>query len=379
MTSASSSAHPRTAMSVSGARASDRLGNRPGQLTGGHAVRWLAFDDERVAQHGQAADELRRSGRRPRPHCQSPCRQRAAVASAAVREAASASRSIGRRPSSTAQTTAARIGSMSAAASCAPVSTASAPAMSDRTKPSAMPIVPAMARISSASVTIVPMKPRCSRSSPVVIGRLTVAGDSASSAGTSRCPVMIARAPAAIPARNGTSSSASSSSRFARDGRQLVVRVGRWWRHGRESAWGRRRRPPRCTPRTAAATWRAATCGIGAERTDADHRVARIEVDVGNRGEVDRDPSARQPPADRRVHRFGGCRVVERTERGGARGRTAAPARRAGSRRRPPRPARQRHRARRHREAPVSSDATCEPSPIFEPNSTTPPRPSARA
>ncbi len=213
---------------------------------------------------------------------------------------------------------------MSASASCAPVSMASAPAMSDRTKPSAMPIVSAMARISSASVTIVPVKPRCSRSSPVVIGRLTVAGDSASNAGTSRCPVMIARAPAAIPARNGASSSASSSSR------SLVTVGSSWCESAVVAPWpgkcfGHAATPAACTPRTAAATWRAATCRIGAERTDADHRISWIEVDVRNRGEVDRDPSTRQPPPDCRVHRFSGCRVVERTERGGARSRTAHP------------------------------------------------------
>ena len=64
---------------------------------------------------------------------------------------------------------------------------------------------------------------------------------------------------------------------------------------------------------------------IGAERTDADYRIARIEVDVGNRGEIDRDTGTPQPVPDRGVHRFSGGRVVERTERGGTGSRAADP------------------------------------------------------
>ena len=83
--------------------------------------------------------------------------------------------------------------------------------------------------------------------------------------------------------------------------------------------------PAPCTPRTAAATWRAATWGSALnERTPITGlRGSRLTSATGARSTV--TPALRQPPPDCRVHRFGGCRVVERTERGGTRSRTAHP------------------------------------------------------
>jgi hypothetical protein len=62
---------------------------------------------------------------------------------------------------------------------------------------------------------------------------------------------------------------------------------------------------------------------IGAERADADHRIARIEVDVGHRGEVDGHPGVGEAGADRPVDLLGRSRVVQVPEGGRARGRAA--------------------------------------------------------
>ena len=65
-------------------------------------------------------------------------------------------------------------------------------------------------------MTTVPVKPSSARSRPVVIGALTVARAVGSRAGTSRCPVMTARVPAAIAAANGASSTARELARRER-------------------------------------------------------------------------------------------------------------------------------------------------------------------
>ncbi|GAA3419819.1 hypothetical protein GCM10018952_60680 [Streptosporangium vulgare] len=108
-----------------------------------------------------------------------------------------------------------------------PAQIASAPAARARTAISPGEWRAATARISMASVTIIPVKPISSRSSPVVIRRLSVAGFSGSRAGISRCPHMTARTPAATAVRKG------GRSRSARS-RGEACRVGRaWW----ESVW----------------------------------------------------------------------------------------------------------------------------------------------
>jgi len=63
----------------------------------------------------------------------------------------------------------------------------------------------------SASVTTNPWKPSESRSSPVITAADTVAGSSDPvNAGKAICPLITTRAPAAMPARNGISSTESS-------------------------------------------------------------------------------------------------------------------------------------------------------------------------
>ena len=72
-----------------------------------------------------------------------------------------------------------------------------------------------IACIDIESVKMIPLKPSSSRSRPVRIGRLSVAGRPSvgSSAGSRMCEDITASMPAAIAARNGTSSTASSRAR----------------------------------------------------------------------------------------------------------------------------------------------------------------------
>ena len=63
---------------------------------------------------------------------------------------------------------------------------------------------------------------------------------------------------------------------------------------------------------------------VGPERPHADHRVERLDVDVGDRREVGRHPGVGQPRADRGVRLLGRRHVVEVPEGGGARARAAA-------------------------------------------------------
>ena len=96
------------------------------------------------------------------------------------------------RPSRTAATMAARTRATCPSSMSCPRQSASAPASSACTAPSSIPTVALTAFISSASVTIVPVNPSSSRSSPVSRARLSVAGTS-STAGTTRWADMIAR------------------------------------------------------------------------------------------------------------------------------------------------------------------------------------------
>ena len=86
-------------------------------------------------------------------------------------------------------------------------STWSAPAAIERTTASASPYFCRTPAISSASVTMTPLKPIFSRSTPVRIGLLSVAGSPAgSSALTTMCAVMIESMPPLIAAWNGGAS-----------------------------------------------------------------------------------------------------------------------------------------------------------------------------
>ena len=86
----------------------------------------------------------------------------------------------------------------------------SEPARKARTVASPAPYFATMAPIVSASVTTRPVKRRESRSRPVSTARDKVPGSSDPvSAGNAMCALITTSAPAAIPARNGTSSSES--------------------------------------------------------------------------------------------------------------------------------------------------------------------------
>ncbi|PSK61312.1 hypothetical protein B0E53_06787 [Micromonospora sp. MH33] len=89
---------------------------------------------------------------------------------------------------------------------------------------------------------------------------LSVAGSSGSSAGTSRCPVITACAPAVTAARNGASSTASSRARSP------PMRGRSWWESTRVSpcpgkCLAQAATPPACRPRTQAAVCRATRAG----------------------------------------------------------------------------------------------------------------------
>ena len=185
---------------------------------------------------------------------------RGGVASAAVRREASVSRWRVSRLSATAATTASGTSVTSSGRAAAPVSMQSAPAARAATTPGTMPTVSASAAISSASVTTVPPKPSSPRSSSWVMRGLTVAWRSGSSAGACRWPVITARAPASIPARNGPNSTASSSRRERSstavakcESLQVAPWPGKCFRQAAT--------PVPWMPRTAAATCRPATAG----------------------------------------------------------------------------------------------------------------------
>ena len=123
-----------------------------------------------------------------------------------IRAAALSSRDRGSRPLRTARTTWSR-----ASLGSGGINKTSAPARNARTAatpPRACACTPSMSR---ASVTTRPSKPISRRSRPLVIGRETLAGTSASRARTAMCPVITAGAWARIAAANGTRSVARSS------------------------------------------------------------------------------------------------------------------------------------------------------------------------
>ena len=90
-------------------------------------------------------------------------------------------------------------------------------------------------------------------------------------------------------------------------------------------------------PSTKAATWRATTCRVGAERAHADDRARRVDQHVGDRREVEVDPDGRQLAADRRPHAPRQRGVVDRRRARSSRETSSRSRPRAASRRRPPR------------------------------------------
>ena len=83
----------------------------------------------------------------------------------------------------------------------------SAPASTARTATSPSPYFSRTPCMASESVVMTPLKPSSWRRMPVRIGLLSVAGSpEGSSAGTTRCPLMIMSAPALIAALNGGAS-----------------------------------------------------------------------------------------------------------------------------------------------------------------------------
>ena len=125
------------------------------------------------------------------------------------RSALASSRSRFSRPCSTAATMAAIAASASAG-----ISTRSAPASRASTAASPAPWWAVIASITRASVTTRPPKPRSWRSSPVSTAAERVAGRSRSSSGSSRWAVITLDTPAAIAARKGGNSTASSRLRL---------------------------------------------------------------------------------------------------------------------------------------------------------------------
>ena len=130
---------------------------------------------------------------------------------------------------------------------------------------------------------------------------------------------MIDSTPAAIAARNGCSPARTSSV----DDRQLQVRV----RLGRAVPGEVLRARGHSLPLQAADERRHMArdeLGVGAERADPDHRVRRVDVDVGDRGEVEVDPDGGEVGADRGRDALGQLDVVDGPERPVARIRAAA-------------------------------------------------------
>ena len=139
--------------------------------------------------------------------------------------------------------------------------------------------------------------------------RLIVAGTSPRER-TTMCAVMIDRTPASIAARNGTSArwSRSSTDGSARcESTDVSPWPGKCFAHAAT--------PALCSPRTNAETCRRDERLVRAERADADDRVLRVRVDVGDRREVEVDADGRQLGAHRRRHPLRELDVVDDAER----------------------------------------------------------------
>ena len=254
-----------------------------------------------------------------RPPRDPPRRERG---STATRAAASATLLSSSRPSRTAATMAARTRATCPSSMSCPRQSASAPASSACTAPSSIPTVALTAFISSASVTIVPVNPSSSRSSPVSWARLSVAGTS-STAGTTRWADMIARVPAAIAARNGASSTSSSSSRVAEttgSPRCESTSVAPW----PGKCFAQAATPPACSPVTNAATWRETSAGSEPNERTPITGLSGFDVDVGDRSEIQRDARRAELVGEGAGDLLGERDVVDRAERERAGQRAAA-------------------------------------------------------
>ena len=214
-------------------------------------------------------------------------------ATASTRPAASASRSSGRRPSSTALVIARQTLSTAASARSWPRQSASAPASerphgafldADRVRHRAH-----LERVRDDE----PVEAELGAEQPASTLALSVAGAS-SRDGTTMCAVMIAFTSASIAARNG--SSAASRSPSARgSSRCESCAVSPW--PGKCLAHAATRH--RWRPSTNAAHVARDERGIGAERADADHGVVGVRVHVRAGSQVEVDPGPGAEGADR--------------------------------------------------------------------------------
>ena len=167
-------------------------------------------------------------------------RRRARAPARPPRARAAAGKAIRTRPR---RSIAATISSSCSSVLSVPMQSRSQPAASARTAASGMPCSPLAPVMSSASVTMTPSKPSSSRSRPCRMRGERVAGLlRRRAAGSRMCEVMIVRAPAAIAARNGTSSRCAQ--RLERQRRRRAARGASpvACRRGPGSAWRSRRR-----------------------------------------------------------------------------------------------------------------------------------------
>ena len=127
----------------------------------------------------------------------------------------------GKAPGRDGRAIAATIASSCASVLSLPMQSRSQPAARARTAASGMPCTPLAPCMSRASVTMTPSNPSSPRSRPCTMRGERVAGCSASRRGRRMCEVMIVRVPAAMAARNGT----SSRSRSVSSGRSTTGRA----------------------------------------------------------------------------------------------------------------------------------------------------------
>ena len=183
---------------------------------------------------------------------------------------------------------------------------------------SSTPTPPLIARISSASVTTSPSKPSSSRRSPVMIRRLSVAGSS-SRPGTTRCP----RHHRLDACRDRGPERQQRSLEVARHDGEVEVRVD-----GRVAVPGEVLRAGGDALPLRPAHERRDVAGdelrVGAEAANADHRVVRVRVHVGDGREVHIHAGAHELARDRRRDLLGQLDVVDGAERQVPRVRAAA-------------------------------------------------------
>ena len=162
-------------------------------------------------------------------------------------------------------------------------------------------------------MTIVPVKPSSSRSSPVSCARLSVAGTE-SIAGTTRWADMIARVPAAIAARKGASSTSSSSSRVAETtGRSRCesTSVAPW----PGKCFAQAATPPAWSPVTNAATWRETRAGSEPNERTPITGLSGFVLMSATGARFERDARRAELVGDGAADLLGERDVVDRAER----------------------------------------------------------------